>query len=382
MLDYLLLSSRTLFVLTWDLPRNLAAEGWRCSVKRLPLMLLCWLLFLVFSLLHLAGFLLDELLFSGYRRVRVHKPLFITGIPRSGTTHLHRVLARDPRFTSLSTWEVLLAPSISERHLYRLLGRLLAPAGKLIIRIRGNLLHDMDKIHRIRLQEPEEDFLLLLWVGHCFLLAFLCPASQKYWDLGRFCTRIPPSRQDRVMRYYRFCLQKHLYYHGEQLTLLSKNPSFTSVLPALRRAFPDANVVACYRPPGEALPSQLSSLRPAMRVLGSGRLGQRVRQGMIEVLHHYYRSILRPDRTEFALISMESLQQDLRETVHALYRRFQLDLSAGFSGALDQLHEQSRNYSSSHRYSLAEFNLTDEAVDKHFADVWPLGDPPGTAEQV
>ena len=232
MLDFLILSLRTQITLPWHLLRNITAEGWRHVWKRLPLFLVLWGLFELLSLMHLLGFLCDELFFRRYRQVVVKTPWFVAGIPRSGTTFLHRVLHEDRQFTSLTMWELLLAPSISERYLYSGLGKLLSPAAHLLAGIRKLLLREMDKIHQLGLAEPEEDFLLLLWVGHCYLLAFICPDTDYYWKLAGFSRELHPTTQARVLRYYHTCLQKHLCFHGSNLTLLSKNPTYTGMLPA------------------------------------------------------------------------------------------------------------------------------------------------------
>ena len=49
------------------------------------------------QLLHWLTFLLDEIFYRGYRDVPVRQPLFVLGPPRTGTTHLHRVLSEDAR---------------------------------------------------------------------------------------------------------------------------------------------------------------------------------------------------------------------------------------------------------------------------------------------
>ena len=39
-----------------------------------------------------------------YRRVEIRRPLVITGIPRTGTTALHKLLSMDPQFQGLEHW--------------------------------------------------------------------------------------------------------------------------------------------------------------------------------------------------------------------------------------------------------------------------------------
>ena len=86
------------------------------SLHRLLLLVIGMPLFIFLQLIHWVGFLIDEICFSAYRKVEVKAPLFISGIPRSGTTFVHRTLATNrSAFCTVSTWEAILAPSITER---------------------------------------------------------------------------------------------------------------------------------------------------------------------------------------------------------------------------------------------------------------------------
>ena len=54
---------------------------------------------------HLA-LLLDEIFYPKYKKLEINKPLFIIGIPRSGTTLLFRSLALDQeKFSYFLLWE-------------------------------------------------------------------------------------------------------------------------------------------------------------------------------------------------------------------------------------------------------------------------------------
>jgi hypothetical protein len=58
-------------------------------------------------------------LFPAFRRQQIRQPVFVLGVPRSGTTFLHRALAADAAFTTTRTWELLFAPSLCQRYLIR-----------------------------------------------------------------------------------------------------------------------------------------------------------------------------------------------------------------------------------------------------------------------
>ena len=110
------------FVMSW-LPAYDGRAG-RFSLQRLLVMTLFWPLFLLVQAINGLGLLLDYLLFPDFRRVQVREPLFVVGVPRSGTTFLHRLLAMDERFTTTALWELLFATSITQRYFWTGVARL------------------------------------------------------------------------------------------------------------------------------------------------------------------------------------------------------------------------------------------------------------------
>jgi len=349
--------------------RAAGVEGAACVPRRVCTGLLAWIAFGLLNGLHWAGFLLDELLFRGYRDVAVSRPLFIVGMPRSGTTFLHRVLARDSRFTALTTLESVLAPSITERYVWFAAARLLRPLrGVLGLK---RLRERFDPIHRIRLHEPEEDFLLLLPLQACFLGVILCPDDEHYWKLARFDQAVDRRYADTVGAFYKRCLQRHLYFHGAGRVLLSKNPSFTPMLGTLRRLFPDARFVACVRRPGEVVPSQLSALLPAFQLLGSERLPPGFHARMVDVLHEYLdRLASLAERGAVVVVEMHSLNDALDTVVERILKETGHPPTTSFNKELAALSAASKRHHSRHRYALADFGLHEPEVERKFAVSW------------
>lgn len=358
----------------WRLALALSCEGWRVIWKRLPLFAALWILLGILTVMHWLGFLCDEILFRGYRRIRPERPVFILGVPRSGTTFLHRVLATDEQFTTLTTWECLLAPSITERFIWTGVGKIFRPLATVIGQyIQRTLFNRMDSIHIIRMNEPEEDFLLLLFMQACFLFVIPCPHAAHYWKLGRFDDSFPAFYRNAVMKFYYRCLQKHLYFRGEEKRFLSKNPSFTPMMRTLRQTFPDAKFIACVRSPLQTIPSQLSSLRPAFELVGTGRIPEDFQARMISLLHQYYTYIMQFGRNdEVWEVEMSTLKADFLETLTSLYRFIGQPISENFSERLNAFAVGAGRYQSSHEYKLNDFSLSRDWVEKKFSDVWPM----------
>ena len=186
-----------------------------------------FVLLTVLNLCHLICLLLDELLFPAYRRVTIRRPVFVLGVPRSGTTATQALLARDQSLTSFSTWECLLAPSITQRMLVRLIARCdrqLGGAGeRLLSRLESGLFSGMESIHPVRLSAPEEDYLSLLPYYLCSILVIPFPGMRWLWSVTRLDERPSAWLSRLTLHLYHRQLQRHLYFHGESRRLLSKN---------------------------------------------------------------------------------------------------------------------------------------------------------------
>ncbi|MGJ3241734.1 MAG: sulfotransferase [Opitutales bacterium] len=248
--------------------RQLAPLGprrWLVLVIGLPAALLL-------QAVHGLALLLDELFFPGYRRAPIREPLMITGLPRSGTTAVHRRLARDrDRFSTPATWEVLLAPAILEKQIFRVLGALDRvigrPGGRCLAWLFRRLAGDFNAIHETGPDAPEEDYLLLLPYGGCFLAVLAFPADPAVWRLAKLDTW-PAAERRLLVDGYLSLLRRHLYVFGRGRRLLSKNAAFASWLPALRGALPESRWLVCIRRPDEALSSQLSAVAGGAAALG------------------------------------------------------------------------------------------------------------------
>jgi hypothetical protein len=328
---------------------------------------------------HWGCLLLDEVLFRGYRKVRIKAPVFVTGVPRSGTTFLHRVLASDPQFTTFSTWECLFAPSITQKILIISAARLDARLGgilkRLVDKITAMATQGISDIHATRLDAPEEDYFVFMPVLLCFILVVVFPGSEFIWRMGFFDRAMSTAEKRRLMRYYHGCLQKHLYVYGEEKTLLSKNASFASLLHSLADQFPDARFIYCLRDPQETLPSQLSSVRGAMLACGNDPDSPLFRDRMVELLSFYYENLLQmisqpKDGMSQSVISMATLKNDLQNSINTIYEQLALSVSPAFQSVLTAEAKQASRFRSQHAYSAHQFGYDEQAIKRRFAHVY------------
>lgn len=346
------------------------------NLRRLAALTLFLPVFAALQGVHWLGFLLDDLLFPGYRDIEVREPLFVVGLPRSGTSFVQRVLAGDRRFTTLRLWELLLAPSITERKVWHILiaadravGR---PLGRLVGAVETVAFRWMDEVHPVSLDAPEEDYLLLLPAFACFLLVVPFPYHRAVWRLSRF-DELPAGEREPILAFYRSCIQRHLYVVGSGKRLLSKNPSFTPMVRSLAKRFPDARFACCVRDPREAVPSLLSSLEGGARIFGYHPSDTGVRDPLVEMLEFYARHVLTvlptlpEDRRAF--LPLTGVRDELRERVVGMYERFGWDVDPRFDEHLRTMARRARDHRSGHDYALEEFDLTPEEIDGRFPEL-------------
>jgi hypothetical protein len=354
------------------------AQFGRLTVRRFFVLLGFVPLFGLVQLIHWAGFILDEVLFPGYRQVRIRKPVFVVGVPRSGTTHLHRVLAEDTQFTTFRAWECLFALSVTQRKFWlglarldRAIGR---PGGRLLDWAQRVLFRGLDDVHRMALADPEEDYFALTPIMACFILILPFPFAEAIWRMGTFDRDVPESDRRRIMAYYEACLKKHLYVHGPDKVLLSKNASFSPLMGSLRERFPDARVLCCMRDPAQTVPSQLSSIEPGIDLFDVDPRGGELRDRFLEQMGYYYAhllDVLGPEgEQQRVFLPMGALKSELATTVVDTYARLGLTVSEAYLAALEREAGKARHYRTAHRYSLEQFGLSRAEIRRRFAPVY------------
>jgi len=310
-------------------------------------------LFLGFApiwLFHWCCFFLDELFFPGYRKVHIQKPLFVLGVPRSGTTFLHRTLAADTeRMTTLATWEVFFAPTVVQRKFWMALGaldrRVGAPGRRPLRFVERKIFQGMDGVHEMALSDPEEDYLLLLPIFAAFILVLPFSQSDTIWRLTRLDTEMPEAEKRHILAFYKACLQKHLYVHGTDRRFLSKNASFASWVDALGETFPDAGFVFCFRDPEKAIPSLLGSLDLGGELFELNLSEGEFPEKMTRMMRHYYRHLLSRNGSAVS-VHMDDLKDDLIGTVERIYEHWGLPPSPEYRDRLTKIAEESRSYRS------------------------------------
>lgn len=234
------------------------------------------------------GFVLDDFLYRKWHLEVIHRPMFIVGNARSGTTWFHRIITTNTFtnpteniFVTFKTWEILFAVSVSWKVLFQylflidhsLLGGTIYCAISLLEKF---FLSDI-KVHPIGLFLPEEDDWLMVHIGLSQLIMFFFPMGGNILnDLVFFeqDERVSEALRRTIFSYYRDAVKRQLYFISHcregtslkrRIVFVSKNPAFTMRTNTLFEFFPDCRIVCLWRDPAQSVSSMVSYISTVTR---------------------------------------------------------------------------------------------------------------------
>lgn len=324
----------------------------------------------------------DDLLIPGWTKHELFGPVFIIGHQRSGTTFLHRALARDPNARALTLHEMAL-PAVTAQRLIAAIARWdsrhAAHIRRNLDRMQDRFLGRLDHIHRIRLDSIEEDEFVLWSVFRSGMCVNDNPASvaRRELDHLRDFRSWPESEQQVALTWYRACLLKKIHREppADSTTpawIVAKNPAFSQRIPQLLRVFPDAKFILLVRNPLETIPSRLSLIREIWRLRYTEieRMSPAQVATIVDDSVRTYayaqrdRALLRSD--QLVEIRYTALKTDLRVTIEKVYAQLELPgppLTIGEgAGEMDR--------AGHHRYSLTDFGLSEADIRGRLSTVF------------
>jgi hypothetical protein len=231
----------------------------------------------------------------------------------------------------------------------------------------------LDEVHPFSLAAPEEDFLCFLPLGWCFILIVLFPDAGALWRVALLDLQDDERIRRDWVRWYRRCLQKHLYCQSRGKRFLSKNPSFSGSVETLIQAFPDARFIVCSRDPEELVASQLSALLPGLEAAGFPAMPEALQARLIELLQAYFEhldQVARAQPGRLALIDNAALRHRLRPALEEAFEEIDRPLDEALIGALEEIGRRAAGGGSGHSYRLQDFGLSADEIHQLFADTY------------
>jgi hypothetical protein len=294
--------------------------------------------------------------------VPIRRPLFITGLPRSGTTFLHRLMCEDPTGRPLLFWETL-EPSPPPGLETRRTDPRIERARRAVAAV-NSLAPRIAAAHLFDAESPEE-------CNNLVAQGFAAGINGFLFDVPRYVEWL--AEQDLLPNYHDLRRQLQLLSWrcpGEHWLL--KAPAHLFGLDSLLAVFPDACIVQTHRDPLQVLPS-LCSLASAIRGIVSDRvdlrrLGAEFNEAIARGTERAIEARASADPARFHDVPYSALLADPVGTVRAVCRHFGYAFDDEFEARLRRwLAENPQHKHGVHRYSLEQFGLDPEAVNGRFA---------------
>jgi hypothetical protein len=349
----------------------------RLTRKRIIFLTLFYLVWPIGSLIHWFCFFLDDIFFPAYKNHPIEKPLFILGNLRSGSTFLHRLLSRDVEtFTSLTTWDIYLTPSVIQKKITQLVSRLDLKLGGHLHR----LLYAFDRrtlgqvrIHPISFFQPEEDENIHLHIWDGYFVTFLFPFMDEMPDYQHFDEALSPEHKRRIMTFYKSMLQRHMYATGKKY-FVAKNPAFSAKIETLVEFFPDARIIYLARNPLDMLPSTISWINYARRMFTEPKETYLYRDEIVDMTQYWYSHPLRyldsHPSPRHLILKYDDLIQRPEQVIRSFYEQFGYPDQPGMEIIVDLAVKEALSHSSDHIYSYKEMGFTREQIISLYPEIF------------
>lgn len=298
-----------------------------------------------------------------YAAVEITRPVFVVGLPRTGTTALHRLLTADERHQGLELWLTEYPQPRPPRESW--------PEDPVFAGIQAayadhHVTHpEFLGIHYIDAASVEECWRLLRQSGKSIGFESLAHVPTYAAWL---------AEQDWTDAYERHRANLQLIgLNDTDKRWVLKNPSHLAALDSLMRVYPDALIVVTHRDPVTSVASACSLSAEATAGWSTTFVGETIGRTQLEMLsrswHRFAESRQRYDAAQFLDVDYTDFTTDPVGTTRAIYEAFDLGWTPEVEAAVTTLDAESRRGGRrpAHRYDLADYGLTEGQVRAAFA---------------
>lgn len=280
------------------------------------------------------GYWLQETVYAGKIHninLQKHPPVFILGLWRSGTTHLHYAMARDPQFGFLNNHQAFTF------NMALLSGDKLNPLFNVFVP--GKRPQDNVKLTLNEPAEEEQPFSTM--TTRSAIHSFYFPENQSYFRKYHLFENISEEEKAAWKRDYLFLLKNIALYSGKQQLLL-KNPHNTGRVKELLELFPSAKFIFIHRDPATVFRSTKKLYNRTIHSQFLQFAGQRTIEKLIinnnrEIIDKYLRERSMIPESNLLEIAYSDLERAPWETIRNIYTKLEL-------GGLDQAEPMIREY--------------------------------------
>jgi hypothetical protein len=279
-------------------------------------------------------------------------PVFIIGHWRSGTTHMHYMLAHDKQFGYLENFQAFMfrIAFVTQSFMKPLL-RLFMPS----IRPSDNV--------KIDVHSPaEEEQPLANFTEKAGIHIFFFPRNRSYFDKYNLFKNITKAEKRQWQKYYLRVLKEIALYKGADKRLLLKNPFNTSRIKELLELFPDAKFIYVHRDPYEVYQSSKLHYEKTIKTqflqtFSESEIKERILYCYETMLKKYLNENHLIPEENLVEVSYDDLLQKPVKTVNSVYEKLRLRGYKQAEVSIKKYIEKTRNYKTNRLMSISDYEL-------------------------
>jgi hypothetical protein len=295
------------------------------------------------------------------RDAQIDRPLFIVGLPRTGTTAIHHSIAQDPRIQSLEHWLARAPKPRPPRADWANDADYRFSKGRIDAIYERS--PDMRAIHGIDVDLPDE-----CW--NLFSQNFSHSSWQANADVARYAAWW--AGQDMTPTYRRHHRNVQLIGHREpHRRWLFKDATHLFDLEALLTVYPDALIVQTHRDPLAVIPSVCSLCWSSRSPMNEASDREAFARSTLELWERGLSNAMRvrnaSDSAAFFDVSFERFVTNPLSTIREIYRAFDLEWTDGAEAAIRGFAEaHPKGELGEHRYHVDDWGLDPDEISERF----------------
>ncbi len=289
-------------------------------------------------------------------------PIFVTGLPRSGTTFLFNLLAQDSDHRSPLYWEImnpLPLANTSQQKKWR--------QNKINFQLRfaRTIIPKLRAMHHIRGETPEE--CMLIATMNIRSIVYLCMA-----DVPEYAEYLKNCSFESVFLWHKRFLQILEITERPKKWLL-KDPSHIGHIPEILPVYPSAKFINIHRDPVESIGSFCSLVKNVRlgftESVNKKRIGEMVVDFWKDKLYKGMQDKKDLHSNQIANISYPQFIENPIRTIKDVYAKIGLDIDITTENAMEKYLAMQKNIQKKkHTYTLEEFGLTSEIIQDSFKE--------------
>ncbi|MDA1342215.1 MAG: sulfotransferase [Proteobacteria bacterium] len=294
----------------------------------------------------------------------IRTPVVIVGLPRTGSTMTHRLLAADPRHTAMLWWEGRYPAMLPGEQRGNPIERM--SLGKAEVEAVMAASPDALSIHPWDYKGADEEILLL---EH----TFFSTVPESFMRLPSYSAWVSQQDHEHAYKQLKVMLQYLQWQNpgrAEKRWVL-KSPHHLGFIDKLLMVFPDAKIIQTHRDPHKTVPSFCSMcanlFEPLTNSYDKNSIGAHWANKLSSALNHCMK-VSQDNQSNFLDINFLNMIKDPIAEMTNVYSFIGEDFTDQAENAMIAWKDENQHEMGAHQYSLKEFGLEEKYIEKHFND--------------